>query len=169
MQEEALNLVKQLNIIFFLAEYGRVEIVGSVATNLILNRDIDIHLLTKFDIAEVCDKAKTFLVCDKCIGSVDIENYIEEKEAVCIVVNNYNKWKIEIWITNNEKFTGFKLRDNINALLNSKNRKLIMKMKKYYNKKHLLSGEMSTNIYKAVLFNNVSTINGFEKYIKQNY
>lgn len=164
LKEEALYIVEKLEIIKFLDFYGRVEVVGSVAFDLILNRDIDVHLLTTYDIYQICDKLIVFLNNNSKICNTEVEDY-KDKQSICLIIKDYNKWNIEVWISNNQNYVGFKLKKDLEKLLNDEKRKIIMEIKKYYNDMNLLHGEMSTNIYKAVAYYNINSIGEFKKYI----
>lgn len=164
LKEEALDIVKKLEIIKFLDVYGRVEVVGSVAFDLILNRDIDVHLLTTYDIYQICDELIVFLNNHSKICNTEVEDY-KDKQSICLIIKDYNKWNIEVWISNNQNYVGFKLKKDLEKLLNDEKRKIIMEIKNYYNDMNLLHGEMSTNIYKAVVYYNINSIVGFKKYI----
>ncbi|HII4513749.1 S-4TM family putative pore-forming effector [Clostridium perfringens] len=165
LQKEAINIEKELGLINFLKQYGQVEIVGSVANNLIVNKDIDIHLLTNNNINNISKKLIEFLKCINEIRNIKIEDYNLEKKSICVIVENYNNWDIEIWITTDIKYTGFKMKKELKEKLDCDKRNTILNIKKYYNEKGLLHGEMSTNIYRAVLYNNVNNINEFKEYI----
>ncbi|UZP04725.1 hypothetical protein JW813_06860 [Clostridium botulinum] len=79
LQKEAVNIEKQLGIINFLKKIRQAEIVGSVANNLIIKKDIDIHLLTNNDVDDVVKKLIGFLQCLKEIRNIKIEDYKLEK------------------------------------------------------------------------------------------
>lgn len=163
LKEEALEIVDNIGIINYLNNYGRVEVVGSVALDLILNKDIDIHLLTNYNRDQVCKNTIQFLNSHQ-IYDIRIEEY-KSKYSNCIIINYCNDWNIEIWISNNENYVGFKLKEDLEKLLNNETRCIIMKLKTYYNNMNLLYGEMSTYIYKGVVYNRVQTISEFKEYI----
>lgn len=165
LQEEAINIEKTLGIVDFLSKYGRAEIVGSVANNLIINKDIDIHLLTDDDIYTIRDKVIIFLQGINFINNIEIEDYKNEKEAVCIIIKNFKAWNIEIWICTSEKYVGFHMKETLQNNLDDNTRKIIMDIKRYYYNKGALHGKMSTMIYKGVLDGQVKNVDDFKQYI----
>ena len=98
------------------------------------------------------------------IRSIKIEDYKLEKKSVCVVIDNYNNWNIEVWITTDINYTGFKMKEELKKRLDDDKRDTIISLKKYYNEKDLLHGEMSSNIYRAVLYNNINNIDEFKEY-----
>lgn len=173
LHKEAINIEKNLGIVNFLRNYGQAEIVGSVANNLIVNKDIDIHLLTNYNIDIIAQKLTEFLQYINEIRNIKIEDYKSEKKSVCVIIENYNNWNIEIWITTDVNYTGFKMKKELKERLDDDKRNTVLSIKKYYNQKGLLHGEMSSEIYRAVLYNNINNIDEFKEYIleklKNNY
>lgn len=161
---EALDIIEKLKLIDLLNSYGRVEIVGSVAADLILDRDIDIHILTDYNIHEISEITIGFIKTYHNISEIKVESY-EDKESICVTIVNYNNWNIEIWISNNINYVGFELKKELEKLLTDEKRKIIMCLKRHYYALNLLHGEMSTNIYKAVIYYNINSIDSFEEYI----
>jgi hypothetical protein len=45
LRREAEEIIARLGLLEMLRSYGRAEVVGSVALDLVVRRDIDIHLL----------------------------------------------------------------------------------------------------------------------------
>jgi hypothetical protein len=164
-KKHAIRVANDLGIVEFLHGAGEVGIVGSVANDLIVGKDIDIHLYTKKNIYEVLEKLKIYIMRDKGIGEIDIKDYYNNKEAVCLVIKNYKGWQIEVWITNNREYTGFELSNDLRRKLTSELRTIIKKIKICYYERGLLVDEMSTIIYKAVVYENVRSINEFETYL----
>lgn len=168
LQDEAIGIEKKLEIINFLDEYGKVGIVGGVANDLIVKKDIDIHLLTTSDINVICDKLVKYLNLVKLINKVEVEDFQVEKKSICITVANYFGWQIEIWLSNDDNFVGFQLAEELKQKLDKDKRKTIMDIKKYYYKKDLLHGELSTLIYKSVIYGKVKSLEEFKEYICEN-
>lgn len=161
---KALEIEKELALLNFLNQFGHAEIVGSVASDLIINKDLDIHLLTIYDLTHIKSYVLDYL------NSKDIDTYVEdlrkEKSSIYVQIKNYKDWNIDIWLTNNINYTGFELSHSLKLKLNIYTRKCIMDIKYHYYNLGLLYGEMSTRIYEAVLWNNVHTIEEFEHYYK---
>jgi len=150
-----------------LKEYGRAEIVGSVMNKLIVIKDLDIHLLTSFDLKRVANEVYHKLSLVNHNLNMEIEELQDSKNAVYISIKNYFTWQIDIWITNNVKFTGFDMVEELRNKLDDKKREIIIELKEYYHKENLLFGELSTIIYKAVINHNVENIDDFKEYLRQ--
>ncbi len=148
-------------------EYGRAEIVGSVMNKLIVIKDLDIHLLTSFDLKRVANEVYHKLSLVNHNLNMEIEELQDSKNAVYISIKNYFTWQIDIWITNNVKFTGFDMVEELRNKLDDKKREIIIELKEYYHKENLLFGELSTIIYKAVINHNVENIDDFKEYLRQ--
>lgn len=166
LKSDAIEIVKKLGIMEYLKKYGRVEIVGGVANDFIVNKDIDIHLLTNKNLFKISQKLQLYLQVFYGISNVKIEDMQSSKGAICLIIENYNEWQIEIWMSNRKSTVGFKLKYDLRKFLDDDKRRVIMELKQYYYKKGLLYGQMSTMIYNAVLFNNVTNLDEFKNYIK---
>ena len=60
LKAEAESVIEELGLLGLLRGYGRAGVVGSVALDLIVKRDIDIHLLVEGrDLLEVVDGVRT--------------------------------------------------------------------------------------------------------------
>ena len=71
------------------------------------------------------------------------------------------------WITNDIGTTGFEDVERINNLLSPDVREMILEIKRFYYQKELLQDGMSKMIYTAVVDNQVSTLNEFQKYLRE--
>lgn len=60
LKAEAEGVIEELGLLGLLWGYGRAGVVGSVALDLIVKRDIDVHLLVAGrDLLEVVDGVRT--------------------------------------------------------------------------------------------------------------
>lgn len=170
LKKQALELEKKLGIIDYLKQYGRAEIVGGVANKLIVNKDIDIHLLTKNNLVQISQKLVIYLQLINYLSNIKVEDFQFSKASICVTIKDYNGWQIEVWMSNKKEFVGFHLRDQIKKSLDldDNKRKNIMDLKTYYYHKGLLFGQMSTIIYKAVIFKGITNLNQFKRYIIKN-
>lgn len=135
---------------------------------MIINKDIDIHLLTTKNIFEISNNIIKYLKIVKNIDDIKLEDYYTNNKSICIIIENFKEWNIEIWISNDKEYVGFDLANDLKRLLNKEKYNIIMKLKRYYYDRGLLNGEMSTDIYKAVIYGQVKTINEFKNYIIKN-
>ena len=165
LQEEAFEIENRLGILNFLNKYGRAEIVGSVANNLIVHKDIDVHLLTEEDIYVIKEKVVIYLNSICSINDIIIEDYKNDKQAVCVTIKKFKGWNTEIWICGCEEYVGFDMKEKLHNNLDGNKRKIIMDLKNYYYSKGALHGEMSTMIYNGVLYGHVKNVDDFKRYI----
>lgn len=162
-----MSIEKKLSVLKTLKKYGRAEIVGSVMNKLIITKDLDIHLLTNFNLKMVANEVYSKLALEIFCLDIEVEDLQDVKNSVYIGIKDYYDWNIDIWITNNIEFTGFYMVEELRKKLNNKKRKIIMELKEYYYKKNLLLGDMSTIIYKSVLNCNVENIDDFKIYLNK--
>lgn len=171
---EAEAIIAELNILPLLRTFGRAEIVGSVAFDLIVKRDIDLHLLIndnkKYGIT-VALIAQTLVEHPKVEDSVLIKTY-PEQDGTNIAIEEYQgssgKWSIDCWITTNPAYAGFERVAHMQKILTPELRTIIMKIKQAVHRRGQLHHGMSTKIYDAVLEHGVDSVNTFDLYCKKN-
>lgn len=164
---EAKEIENELQILNILRKYGRAEIVGSVATKLIVNKDLDIHLLTDMSLESVSKRISEELVRRNQHINIKIENLIHIKKSMYLNICEYNGWQIDIWISSDINFVGFDLVKKIEQYGTDEKRKIIMDLKIEYYKKNKLKGEMSTLIYNLVIDDKVKNLNELNDYIRK--
>lgn len=162
---EANRIEKELQILDILKKYGRAEIVGSVATKLIVNKDLDIHLLTNMNLDCVSKIVFQELTRRNQHININIENFIYNKRSMYLNICDYNGWQIDIWISNDINFVGFDLVKKIKLNITDEKRKIIMELKREYYKNNKLEGEMSTLIYNLVIDDKVKNVNELNEHI----
>lgn len=170
LREEALEIVQALGLLEMLGRYGGARLAGSVALDLVVKPDIDIHLL--LDSRDVVEKTKeiaAILIAEKGIREVRITNYLEKK-SLKIGVDYYPgrsaNWSIDIWITSDPSTTGWEDTDRIRAQLNEENRKKILEIKRFYHARGQLRDGLSSLIYRAVLEDGISDLGRFQEYLE---
>ena len=170
LKREAESIVKNLSLLEILRRYGEVRVVGSVALNLIVKRDIDLHVVVQTDdLFEVVDQIYHALLGIKDVMHIRISDY-RGRGGIKVGIDSYTglsgDWSIDLWITNLPETTGFALVDRLNQQLTNEQRKAIMTIKKALHSRSELRDGISTQIYAAVVDNDVRTVTEFEEIIK---
>ena len=168
LKQEALGIINELDLLDFLGTLGESWIVGSVALDLIVKPDIDIHLLIEHDnLLKTADQISHYLINQPKIKEIRITDWREEggiKLGVDVYPGSSETWSIDVWITSRAETTGFKLVDELKDRLKPEHRYAIMEIKRHYYQQGKLRDGMSMKIYRAVLDKNVRTVEDFEKY-----
>ena len=169
LKQEAENILGELSLIGILKKYGEARVVGSVALDLIVKRDVDIHVLVEEPyLLDVADRIYHELVGRGDFKEIRISDY-SEREGMLVAIDNYpgtsGGWSIDIWVTNNPERTGFALYERLNSQLNPEHRKEIMEIKEYYHQQGQLRDSLSTAIYEAVIDAGVWDLNRFREYL----
>ena len=172
-KQEATNLLQKSGIENILKKFGNVIFSGSYASDLMMSGDIDIYVVNK-----TFSKKRVLEIFNKLTNFCPFEGYLffdwkrnkhpDFPSAYYIGLKkkiSKTKWKIDIWFlkpTDLHKIDYF----NLNSDEISKEQKLaILKLKDYRNK--FFQNISSKIIYDMVLKDNISTIEGFKKFIKK--
>jgi len=166
LQEEAETIIRELALLEMLDRFGTARLVGSVALDLIVKRDIDLHLLTSEDLFTVADRLYRELLEREEIVKVTICDYRPNglKIGVDAYLGPSGPWDIELFITNSFDYTGFAFVDRMNRELTPEHRQAIMRIKEHYYRQGQLFGGLSKAIYLAVLDTGIRTVEEFERY-----
>ncbi|MHA1909569.1 MAG: hypothetical protein ACW98Y_19880 [Candidatus Thorarchaeota archaeon] len=167
LKHEAEKIIEDLDIMDYLNSYGVARIVGSVALDLIVKKDIDIHVHLKLrnPLAFAMDLSPILL--DKSeVREVRVTDY-SERSAIKVAIDDYpgltGSWSIDFWLTSDLSTTGFDLTAKLNQTLTEEQRQAILNLKWHYHLQGLLRDGMSSRIYDSVVNNGVTTIDEFEK------
>ena len=171
LQSEALQIIDDLGLIVALSQYGEARIVGSVALNLVVKRDIDIHLvLERVDLMDAVYKITRLLLDEEHIQEIRISDY-RERDSIKIGIDAFpgfsGQWSVDIWITTDAATTGFAQTDRLIAELLPEHRTLILDIKHELHQQNILRDGMSSLIYKAVVDDNVGSAAEFHRYIEK--
>jgi hypothetical protein len=169
LKAEAEDIIRRLSLIQLLSRYGDARVVGSVALDLIIRRDIDIHLLVEAnDLFSIVDNIYRDLLTKEHVRDVRISDY-RERSGILIAIDSYpgasRDWSIDIWITNRKERTGFALVERLKQELSPEQREVIMKIKGVYHKRGQLRDSMSNAIYQAVIDAGVRDVKGFQQFL----
>ena len=168
---EAEEIIAELGLLRFLESYGEVRIDGSVALDLVVKRDIDVHVLTHTPhLAEAARRIRSRMLRKSGVGGVHITDY-SERGGVKVGVERYpgpsGDWSIDIWLTDHRESTGFDLVDRLVKALTPEHRAAILRIKRHYHNRGLLCDGMSTSIYDAVVKRGARTIGDFHSILSQ--
>jgi len=168
LKDEAFTVIRELNLIDLLNEHGEAELVGSVAFDLIVKPDIDIHLLTKdSELLRKVNEVYIILLEHKKISEVRISDY--RPNGVKIGIDQYHgefrSWDIDIWISDKPDSVAFEQTESILSKLTAENRKTIIEVKQHYYRLGQLRNGLSLKIYNAVFSYDVKNVVEFEKYL----
>lgn len=165
--DEAYNILKELDLLRYLQKFGKAEVVGSVALDLIVKPDLDLHLLIDSDdlypITSII--MKHFLDQTK-INEVRLTDWRSEgglKIGVDAYAMPLDHWSIDIWVTNEQGTTAFDYVRQLNDELTMKQRSIILKIKAFFYKQGLLRDGLSLRIYQGVINYDVNSVEEFMK------
>lgn len=171
LHEEALLIVEELALLDRLEPFGTVQLVGSVALDLVVKPDIDIHLLLD-DSQDVLTAAREIfgmLITHPEIDELRITDYLEIhslKLGIDRYPGNLSDWSIDLWITSDVTTTGFQDLEEFREKLDENKKHIILTIKRAYHRKGLLEDGLSSRVYRAVLDEGVSNLEEFEKTIR---
>ncbi|MBD3405421.1 MAG: hypothetical protein GF411_04690 [Candidatus Lokiarchaeota archaeon] len=163
--------MKTLDIMDYLNSYGDARIVGSVALDLIVKLDLDVHvlLLLKSPMDLALELIPILLSRDG-VGEVRLTDYRDSSEGLKISVDSYlgksGTWSLDIWLTEKVYTTGFLDVLRLSHRIDSTTRKIILKLKWHYHQRGNLQDGISKEIYEAVIYHDVKTVHEFEHYRK---
>lgn len=170
LKAEAERIIGELGLLDLLSRYGKAGVVGSVAYDLIVKLDIDIHLLIPegIDLLNTVDSIYHQLLDREHVHEVRISDYRED-HAIKIGIDRYTEksgdWSIDIWVTDRTEETAFEYVDQVRKMLRPEHRKAILAIKEYCYELGQLRDGMSVLIYGAVIDNDVRTVEEFKRFL----
>jgi hypothetical protein len=170
-RQEAFWIIEELNLIEFLNTLGKAHLVGSVALDLLVKPDIDLHLLVNHpNLMETSNAVIAYLLDQPKIREVRVTDW-RDKGGIKLGVDQYPgenaAWDLDIWITDREETGGLAALQEFLQLLTPQQRETILDLKSYFYRQDLLRDGISLQIYTAVLKHGIKTIGEFE-YWRQN-
>jgi hypothetical protein len=162
---EAELILKELNLLSFLNQHGEARVVGSVALDLIVKPDLDVHLLIKSkDLMPTTYAITEYLLGQSKIQEVRLTDW-RDKNGIKIGIDAYSMssgdWSIDIWVTNDQSTTAFEYVEMLNSTLSDKQRQIILEIKTYFHNLGQLRNGLSLKIYNDVLENGIKTVAEF--------
>jgi hypothetical protein len=163
--DEAKRIISDLDLLQTLEQYGETRLVGSVALELIVKRDIDLHVLVNTDdLSAVAEKISLDLKKNHRVKEVTIyrdrTNY-GVKLSITDFPGDSGNWLIEIWITDWIENTQFAFTELLQRTLTHQQREIIMQIKEDFYYQGFLKEELRTLIYRAVLEGGVQNSQDF--------
>jgi len=167
LKREAEAIIADLGLLEVTRQHGRAEVVGSVALDLIVKLDIDIHLLVDTpDLLAVTDRVYHRLLDHPCINEVRISDYRADG-GVKIGIDAHRgpsgAWSIDIWITDRAETTAFEYTRNLLGRLTPAHRSAILAIKRAYHARGELRDGISHRIYDAVVDKGVRSEDEFRR------
>ena len=166
LQEEAQEILTNLGLLDFLAQFGEAQLVGSVALDLIVKLDLDVHLLVDTpDLFSICSQIYPYLLDQEKVREVRITDWRVEgglKLGVDVYSMPSGDWSIDIWVTDQLATTAFAQVERLLEELTPEHRAAILTIKQHYYRQGLLRDGISSRIYTAVLDSGVRSVAEFE-------
>lgn len=171
VKKDADKILKDLHLKNILSKYGKVKFVGSYDYGLMLNEDIDLHVIVdKLDRENAIKILNEFIVKSEVLGYMffDWMKYSDDKFptgyylGLNLKADGYEKqWKIDIWLRESNDGNNIFFDDLIKDRLNQENKLVILdfKQKVRENKLKIPSNE----IYKVVLDEGIVDWEEFKK------
>jgi hypothetical protein len=177
LQQQAKEVLSRLDLINILSKHGKVDIVGSLALNLMTWPDIDIDLKS----AKEINKKSYFEIIQRIFNQksikqlmlIDNRNSFEKNRPQSMyigIIYNLNgiDWKIDIRYLNSSAAYANKDLKQIKSRLTPENIKKILKIKTAFHNHPKYGKEFSGyEIYKYVLDKNISTVEEFASSLKK--
>lgn len=169
-QQEAFQIIEELNLIGFLNTLGRAHLVGSVALDLIVKPDLDLHLLLDHpNLMETSSVVTAYLLDQSKIREIRVTDW-RKQGGIKLGVDHYPGesavWSLDIWITDREETGGMAVMEEFSQLLTPRYKEIILEIKDYYHRQELLRDGISLSIYTAVLKHGIKTIDEFEIWLQ---
>lgn len=149
--------------------FGKVRLVGSAATNLMTDADVDVDCqvdkLNKDNITDFVNELLAYKECRKVI----VYNQLFDEEAYAIVnVERFNfeneKWILTFFISTDLNHTS-RLVEKIKAKLNTESRETILRLKEYRQNNNQKRSIPSHLIYEAVLDEGTTSVEEFKQFL----
>ena len=171
LRKEALEVVNELRLLEMLEPFGEARLVGSVALDLVVKPDIDIHLLLKGeDVMSATKEIAGLLIVEEKVSEIRIsDNLVNDslKIGIDCFSGTLSDWSIDIWITTDASTTGFGSTEAYKKNLNPELREDILNIKRSYYEKDQLRDSLSSLIYKAVIEEGVSRLDEFQQFLDE--
>lgn len=169
VKKDADKLLSDSKLLELLGRFGKVEITGSHALDLMLTGDIDIHLFGQFDRKKAQEVLDALIVETKMTGYMFFDWVTYQNPAfpngyylgIKQKMDGYNKqWKIDIWLISEAR------PENINYMELLKNcseeeKIAILTLKEWRDESD--PGLSSTEIYDAVMKKGIKTVEEFKR------
>ena len=170
MFDKAQRLLTTFPFIELASKYFiKVSLVGSAATNLMTDADIDIECqVDRLDKNNITGFVNELLSYKQCRKVIVYNQLFDEKPYAIVNVERFNfedeKWILTFFISNDASDT-LKLVDDVKVKLNANGREMILKLKEYRQNNNQKRSIPSHLIYEAVLDGEVASIDEFKTFL----
>ena len=161
------RIIDDLGILKILEPFGDARVVGSIALDVIVKPDIDIHVVVDGDIFEVINAVYKHFINNENIREVKIKDF-RDRGGMLVGVDRFIVddvvWSTDIWVTNDMETTGFADIEKLQKDMTQEHREIIVKIKEeYYANRGGTSGGISPKIYKSVVYDGVRSVEEFSQ------
>jgi hypothetical protein len=167
-----MDILTGLDLLAALRDWGEARVVGSVALDLIVKRDIDVHLLVRHaDLWAVAHAVLARLTVG--VGgsaSTHIHDYAAAG-GLKVGIENYpgasGEWTIDIWITNRSDKTAFAQTERLKRALTPTQRARIMAIKRALVQEGAYPAGTGLLIYQAVTEQGIDSVAAFRAHLHE--
>lgn len=170
---EASVLLNELNLLPFLRQFGDARVVGSVALDVVVTRDIDVHM-------QVPPSLMTTM-------PTRVEEYLREQFVFDILIEERRKlgginvrvedhmgpsgsWNIDIWLTDRFELTDFSLLERLRRELLPVHYTIVQDIIRALQWRGELNSRIVNKVFLAVLEHGVHNIDEFvSRYLNRAY
>ena len=174
IKKEANNLIEKFNLAYIISQYGHLHYTGSYELDLMYKKDIDISLVNNNLAVEEFSQLGKVLIDKLNTPSVYYRNTritpVEKRPENALYWGvKTGEWWIDIWAMNESVYKRAESYiAEIKSKLNPQNRITILQLKNELLSLNTYGNKFgSRELYDAVLNNNVSSVQSFEKYLKE--
>lgn len=169
-KKAAEKIIRDLRLLERLSAYGRAELVGSIALDLLVKPEIEVHLLiAKSDPVTVAGELVRQFLSETSFDQIKLF-YNREVQGIKLIVDNYSEmfedWSLDILITADPDYVAFEVIPEMRAQLDDEKRAIIMSLKRYYHAKKALYTGLNIKIYRAVVLYGIKKIDELEAFLK---
>jgi hypothetical protein len=175
LQKEGKELLSKIGLMEFLSRFGTPEVVGSMASGLMVWRDIDIEIVKeKLSEDDYWETVKFLFGIKDLYHNLFIQDFRKSvnpntPKGLYIgtkIDRNGNTWKLDIWFMPPRQKNELNYNEWIKNNLSDENKKIILQIKNQINNNPKYKKEIfSIDIYKAVFNSGVKDMMGFSKYL----
>lgn len=176
LQKEGYEILKEMKLMEYLANFGNPQIVGSLALGLMTWPDIDIELVKEIREDEYWKMVK-YIFQQSNLKGIFIMDYRSSlnpntPKGLYIGVRYYGKqkspWKIDIWFLPKRDPNVENLNEWIKNVLKDEHRLPILEIKHALSSHPKYTKEIfSVDIYRAVIERGIKNIEQFKKYLEK--
>ena len=175
LQERAHLIIDELNLFTLLSTFGQTYIVGSVLHGLMTWPDIDIEAhVSEYSIDDLLQVAKK-LIKHKQVVDITLRDYRHDTNPNkpkglylgCQYEYSGERWKIDIWLLKPQHKQTLDIAPQLENLTPEQKISILRIKNAFWNDHRYRKSITSIDIYNAVLYHNIESVDGFNSYINQ--